>query len=109
MGNTKFFRKSKLLGGRQAGQGMTEYIIIVALIAVAAIGVYSYFGQTLRNQTAGMAAEMAGKDSSASVTKAQTASDKASTSADKTKSLSSYGSASELSSSGGGSGGSGTR
>jgi len=28
----------------QLGQGMTEYIIIVALIAVAAIGVYSYFG-----------------------------------------------------------------
>ena len=44
---------------RQAGQGMTEYIIIVALIAVAAIGVYSFFGSTIRNQTAGMAAEMA--------------------------------------------------
>jgi len=31
---------------RQAGQGMTEYLIVVALIAVAAIGVYSLFGQT---------------------------------------------------------------
>ena len=40
---------------QQAGQGMTEYIIIVALIAVAAIGVYSYFGGTIRSQTAGMA------------------------------------------------------
>ena len=29
---------------RLAGQGMTEYIIIVALIAIAAIGVYSAFG-----------------------------------------------------------------
>ena len=28
------------LRNRQFGQGMTEYIIIVALIAVAAIGVY---------------------------------------------------------------------
>ena len=30
------------------GQGMTEYIIIVAMIAVAAIAVYQYFGQTKR-------------------------------------------------------------
>ena len=33
--------------GTQAGQGMTEYIIIIALIAIAAIGVYSFFGQTV--------------------------------------------------------------
>lgn len=97
MGNVKFFIKSKLLGGGQTGQGMTEYIIIVALIAVAAIGVYSYFGQTLRNQTAGMAAEMAGQDSKTAIDKAQTAAGKASTSADSTKSLGSYGSAKELS------------
>ena len=35
---------------QQKGQGMTEYIIIVALIAVSAIGVYSLFGQTIRNR-----------------------------------------------------------
>ncbi len=46
----------------QRGQGMTEYIIIVALIAVAAIGVYQYFGDTVRYQTASMAYELAGKD-----------------------------------------------
>lgn len=45
---------------RQRGQGMTEYIIIVALIAVAAIAVYGYFGKTVRNQTAGLAQEIAG-------------------------------------------------
>jgi len=45
---------------RQYGQGMMEYIIIVALIAVAAIGVYSAFGRTIRVQTAGMAQEAAG-------------------------------------------------
>ena len=95
MGNIKSIRKSQL------GQGMTEYIIIVALIAVAAIGVYSYFGQTLRNQTAGMAAEMSGQSASTAVSKAQSAANSAASSADKTKSLSSYGSASELSSSGG--------
>ena len=36
---------------------MTEYIIIVALIAVAAIGVYQLFGNTVRNQTAALAQE----------------------------------------------------
>lgn len=45
------------------GQGMTEYIIIVALIAVAAIGVYSLFGKTVRNQVAGVAQEISGQSS----------------------------------------------
>jgi type IV pilus assembly protein PilA len=55
---------------RQLGQGMTEYIIIVALIAVAAIGVYSFFGQTIRAQMAGMTNELAGKSGAADVAKA---------------------------------------
>ena len=97
MGNVKLFSKSNLLGGNQAGQGMTEYIIIVALIAVAAIGVYSYFGQTLRNQTAGIASEIAGKDSTANIAKAGVNAAKAGENAEKTKSLGSYGSAAELS------------
>ena len=33
---------------RRKGQGMTEYIIIVALIAIAAIGVVTLFGDNLR-------------------------------------------------------------
>lgn len=58
---------------RQLGQGMTEYIIIVALIAIAAIAAYSFFGDTLRNQVGGMATELSGQDGSASVTSAKTA------------------------------------
>ena len=50
---------------RVRGQGMTEYIIIVALIAVAAIGVYSFFGKTVRNQTAAMAAALGGANQEA--------------------------------------------
>lgn len=46
---------------REGGQGMMEYVIIVALIAVAAIGIYSAFGRTVRIQTGGMAQEVAGK------------------------------------------------
>lgn len=50
----------KLSKRKIRGQGMTEYIIIVALIAVAAIGVYRLFGNTVRSQMAGMAQELAG-------------------------------------------------
>jgi len=42
------------------GQGMTEYLIIVALIAVAAIGVYTGFGDILRGQTATAALALSG-------------------------------------------------
>jgi len=45
------------------GQGMVEYIIVVALIAIAAIAVYSSLGKTARNQTAGIAKELSGNKS----------------------------------------------
>jgi len=78
---------------RQRGQGMTEYIIIVALIAVAAIAVYQLFGATVRNQTAGIAMEVAGKDGKAAIDAAGAAADKAATRAKdaQANSLSSYG------------------
>ena len=57
----------------QRGQGMTEYIIIVALIAVAAIAVYQFFGQTIRSQTAGIAKEVAGQSATTAIQGAQTA------------------------------------
>jgi Flp pilus assembly pilin Flp len=49
---------------RNRGQGMTEYIIIVALVSVAAIGVYTAFGKTLRGQMAATAQALAGKSTS---------------------------------------------
>jgi type IV pilus assembly protein PilA len=45
---------------KQIGQGMTEYIIIVALIAIAAIAVYTGFGDVVRGQVGGMAEELSG-------------------------------------------------
>ena len=75
---------------KQRGQGMTEYIIIVALIAIAAIGVYSYFGQTLRNQTAAMAKEMAGQDSQTQITAAATSATTADGKATPNKGLSAF-------------------
>lgn len=61
----------------QAGQGMTEYIIIVALVAVAAIAVFQYFGQVLRSQTAAIAKEVAGEDGSQQSRSAQSAAESA--------------------------------
>ncbi len=72
------------------GQGMTEYIIIVALIAVAAIGVYSQFGNVIKGQTAQMANQLAGKDSTAGTDAANTAANAAGTKAGKNKNLSDY-------------------
>ena len=74
----------------QRGQGMMEYVIIVAMIAVAAIGVYSVFGQTIRNQTSGLANEVAGKKSDDQI---KAAGDSAKTAADRaaaTKGMSEY-------------------
>ena len=50
----------RMMKKKQLGQGMTEYIVIVALIAVAAIGAYSFFGETVRHQVAGLAQEISG-------------------------------------------------
>lgn len=65
-----------MLRSKQRGQGMTEYIIIVALIAVAAIGAFRFFGQTMRGQAAVAASELGGGAStqtSKSIVKAATA------------------------------------
>ena len=42
------------------GQGLTEYIIVVALVAIAAIGIVNIFGNQLRNQFATIITSMSG-------------------------------------------------
>lgn len=59
----------------QLGQAMTEYIIIVALVAIGAVGVYQAFGTIVRGQTSKAAATLSGGASggaAAAVTAAQT-------------------------------------
>jgi type IV pilus assembly protein PilA len=73
--------KNVFMRFRQSGQGMTEYIVIVALVAVGSIGVYQLFGSTVRSQTAAISQEVAGKSGAAAVTQAGTAADKAVTAA----------------------------
>lgn len=64
---------SRRFQDRQRGQGMTEYIVIVALIAVAAIGVYQFFGQAVRSQTAAIVNEVGGVTGKPSVDEAKAA------------------------------------
>ena len=73
MSNFKFSKR--LIGSKkQLGQGMTEYIIIVALIAIGAIGVYSAFGRTVQSQMAAVSQGLAGKGNLAGndITQAET-------------------------------------
>lgn len=89
---------------KQRGQGMTEYIIIVALIAVAAIGVYSWFGESVRNQTAGLAQEVAGVNAATQIQRAGTAATNASNSANQAKGLANYNAQNNQQTAGGGGG-----
>lgn len=75
---------------RFAGQGMTEYLIVVALIAVAAIGVYSLLGQTLRSQTAGLALELSGQDAASAIGSAKSQASSAQSGAATRKGLENY-------------------
>lgn len=48
------------------GQGMSEYLVIVALIAVAAIAVTALFGNVAKNQVAAISSELSGGTSAQS-------------------------------------------
>ncbi len=63
----RFFRK---VLRSQKGQGMSEYLIIVALIAIAAIGVVTVFGRDIRELFSGTTDSLAGNQSSNTAVKA---------------------------------------
>ncbi|WP_041741812.1 Flp family type IVb pilin [Collimonas fungivorans] len=75
----------------QRGQGMSEYIIIVALIAVVSIGVFAAFGGVIRHQVAGMANELSGNDGSTEITAAGTAAKDATKKAATQRTMKDYG------------------
>lgn len=89
----------------QRGQGMTEYVIVVALVGIAAIAVYQLFGSTVRSQTAGIAQELAGKNASSAISNAGSAADKAVTEGSTNRNLASYNDNANRGNPGGGSGG----
>ncbi len=74
----------------QRGQGMSEYIIITALVAVAGIGLFAAFGDTLQNQMAGMSMEMSGQSGSQDIQDAQSSATTAQTRAAQADSLATY-------------------
>ena len=54
----------------QKGQGMTEYLIIVALIAIAAIGVVTVFGRDIRSLFSDTTNALAGNQAANTANKA---------------------------------------
>ncbi|AUM11284.1 Flp family type IVb pilin [Ketobacter alkanivorans] len=55
----------KLSNKKSAGQGMSEYLVIVGLIAVVGIGAMGLMGGSIRQTLAAFASEMAGGNSEA--------------------------------------------
>lgn len=83
-------RRTLKIAKQQRGQGLTEYIIIVALIAVAAIAVYQFFGNTIRHQTAALAQEVSGQNASTEIQAAQDRANDATTEANRVKGLNAF-------------------
>lgn len=50
----------RFMVGRR-GQGMSEYIIMVGLVAIAAIGIYTIFGNQIREAVATIGLQLAGQ------------------------------------------------
>lgn len=59
------------------GAGLTEYLLVIAGISIAAAATFSAFGDTIRHQTAGMALELAGMDSADAIAGAVAAAERA--------------------------------
>jgi pilus assembly protein Flp/PilA len=54
----------------ERGQGMSEYLIIVALVAIAAIGVVTVFGRDIRELFSGTTDALAGNQATNKAVKA---------------------------------------
>ena len=54
----------------ESGQGMSEYLIIVALVAIAAIGVVTVFGRDVRELFSGTTDSLAGNQATNTAVKA---------------------------------------
>lgn len=48
---------------KESGQGLTEYAILLSVVAVASIAVTSLFGATLKSKIASLGAAISGKSS----------------------------------------------
>ena len=73
------------------GQGLTEYIILVSLAAVAAIGAASYFGDTVKANFVALGSELTGGAKFDTEAATATARQKAETSVTTETTLGNYG------------------
>ncbi|MEE9367901.1 MAG: hypothetical protein V3V05_03450 [Pontiella sp.] len=53
----------KMVPKRKAGQAMTEYLIIVVLVAMAALVIFGLFGDTIQKKLGGAIDELEGDSS----------------------------------------------
>ena len=75
---------------RQAGQGMAEYIIIVALVAVAGLATWELVGSSIGQSAAGVASAIAGTNANDIRTQAQGSAEAASAKANEREDLGNY-------------------
>lgn len=88
----KSFKHSRKLSLKKIlGQGMSEYLIIVGLLAVAGIAAMGFMGSSVRTQLGGMAQELAGGNADSTISAAQGLAGDAVDEATSTRSLSTYG------------------
>lgn len=60
-----------MMKNRKSGQGMVEYIIIVAVIALAAIAIFGLFGDTIRAKMGGAVKDLGGTATDPNTTTSQ--------------------------------------
>jgi Flp pilus assembly pilin Flp len=85
-----FKHSQKMNSKKVTGQGMSEYLIIVGLLAVAGIAVMGLMGGTVRNQFGGMAQELAGNNGSGAIANAAGRASAAASTANTQRTLSNY-------------------
>jgi len=86
-----FFKHSRNVNSKKiTGQGMSEYLIIVGLVAVAGIAVMGLMGNTVRNQFGGMAQELGGNSGATAQGNANTTATAAAATANTQRNLQTY-------------------
>lgn len=86
-----FSKISRALNAKKVtGQGMSEYLIIVGLIAVVGIATMGFMGSSVRSQLSGMATELSGGNGSTAQQAAANSATGARTQATANRSLSNY-------------------
>jgi len=75
--NTNISKARKTSARRITGQGMTEYIIVLALVALAAVVAVGFFGDTVQAQFAAMGQKLSGESGAEAIAEGKTAADNA--------------------------------